>query len=248
MNNMAPFISVVITTYNRQDKFKRALASVLGQTFKDFEVIIVDNASSDGTREYIQSQNDQRIRYIRHESNLGGCAARNTGIKNSKAMYIALLDDDDEWFASRLEKQLKVFEHAPPGLGLVYVGTEIYDEQKQCILKNNVPQYKGRVYERLLLGTILGSVSSVLVKRECFEKAGLFDETLSSCQDWDMWLRLARYFEFDYVDEILVRINVHGEQISTDYSRLIPGRTRMVQKHAEEFSKYPDIYLIHLKR
>jgi len=245
---MMPVVSVVISTYNRREKLKRALQSVFNQTLKDIEIIVVDNASVDGTDAMVKGIEDSRISYIKHDTNKGGPAARNTGIKKARASLIALLDDDDEWFAQKLAKQVSQMTQAPPDIGLVYVGSEIYDEATDKILKVNGPQHQGNVYQRLLWGTILSSVSSVLVRRECFEKVGDFDETLSSCQDWDMWLRIARYFEFDYVDEILVRINMHGEQISTDYAKLIPGRTRMVQKHAEEFAQHPNIYITHLKR
>ena len=164
-----------------------------------------------------------------------------------KASLIALLDDDDEWFPTKLAKQVEQFKQASSNTGLVYTSAEIYDESKQKRISINPTGFRGQLYTRVLLGTIFGS-ATVLIKRECFDSVGMFDEDLSSCQDWDMWLRIAQVFEFDYVDEILVRINVHGDQISSDYGQLIPGRTRMVQKHAKEFEKYPDIYVTHLKR
>jgi len=244
---MTPVVSVVIPTYNRKLMLKRALDSVLNQTLKDIEVIIVDNASVDGTQEFVNSVQDPRISYIRHETNRGGPAARNTGIKSAKASLIALLDDDDEWFPTKLAKQVEMFKQVSADTGLIYTSAEIYDESQQKILSVNPTGSRGQVYTRVLVGTILGS-ATVLIKRECFDRVGVFDEHLSSCQDWDMWLRIAQYFEFDYVDEVLARINMHGEQISTDYAKLIPGRTRMVQKHAQEFKKYPGIYVIHLKR
>jgi glycosyltransferase involved in cell wall biosynthesis len=228
-------VSVVIPTYNRREKLKRAIDSVLAQTFEDFEVIIVDNASTDDTYEMIQSIKDPRVECIRHEKNLGGPAARNTGIRHSRAAYIALLDDDDQWSPQKLEKQMEVFQKASAHVGLVYVGSEIYDENTARVLNTNLPQFKGNVYERLLLSTIIGSVTSVLIRRECFE-------------DWDMWLRISQKYEFDYVPDILARINMHGEQISTNYAALIPGRTRMVEKHWEIFAAHPNIFVVHLKR
>ncbi|MBF0571577.1 MAG: glycosyltransferase [Candidatus Omnitrophica bacterium] len=248
MNGPLPVVSVVISTYNRCEKLERALKSALAQTLKSIEIIIVDNASEDRTAEFVKSVEDQRIRYIRHDTNKGGPAARNTGIKTAQASLVALLDDDDEWLPRKLELQVKKFQESSPCVGLVYVGTEVFDEHKNKILRTNLPAFRGNVYQRLLMGTILGSVSSVLVKKECFEKAGLFDEQLTSCQDWDMWLCIARYYEFEYVSEVLARINMHGDQISTNYASLIPGRTRMVKKHWEEFQEYPEILIVHLKR
>ncbi len=243
-----PVVSVVVSTYNRQKKLARALLSAINQSLKDIEIIVVDNASTDGTEELVRQFHDPRVRYIRHEANAGGGAARNTGIRAAGAEYIALLDDDDQWSPQKLEKQIAKMRQAPVQTGLVYVGTEIYDEHKSIVRQVNHPHYRGEVYQQLLLGTILGSVTSVLVKKECFIKSGLFDETLTSCQDWDMWLRIAQHFEFDFVDEILARINMHGEQISMDFSAMIPGRTRMVEKHWLEFEQHPDIFVVHLKR
>ncbi|MBI4309661.1 MAG: glycosyltransferase family 2 protein [Candidatus Omnitrophica bacterium] len=248
MPGASAIVSVVISTYNRRDKLKRAVTSALNQTVQEFELIVVDNASTDATEEMVKSIKDPRLRYIKHETNKGGPAARNTGIRAAQAPLIALLDDDDEWFAQKLEKQVQRIKQAPDKTGLVYAGTEIYDEHKRHVQQVNRPRYRGNVYHRLLLSTILGSVSSVLIKRECFDKAGLFDEQLTSCQDWDMWLRIAQYFEFDFVDETLARINMHGEQISTNFAALIPGRSRMVAKHEQEFKQHPEIFVVHLKR
>ena len=243
-----PEISVVITTCNRREKLRRAINSVLAQTFTPFEIIVVDNASTDKTFEMIKDIQADRLQYIRHQQNQGGPAARNSGIRAAKAKFIAFLDDDDEWMPSKLEKQYQKMQQSPSAVGLVYAGAEIFDELGQKVTLVNKPQYKGNVYQRLLLGTILSSVSSVLVCKECFDRVGMFDETLTSCQDWDMWLRIAGQYEFQYVDEVLTRINMHGFQISTNYAALIPGRTRMIEKHAGEFKKQPEIYLVHLKR
>ncbi len=245
--NQTPKVSVVISTYNRASMLKRAIQSVLAQTFQDFELIVVDNASTDNTQKIVKSFSDERLRYICHAMNRGGSAARNTGIKNSKGQYIAFLDDDDEWFSQKLEKQVKKMD-ATPLAGLIYVGSEVFNEKKQNIEQVYWPQFRGQLYKRLLLSTIFSSVSNVLIRQECFQKVGLFDEGLTSCQDWEMWLRIACEYEFDFVPEILLRINVHEEHISTNYQSLIPGRTRMVQKHYDEFKKFPSILVVHLKR
>ena len=241
-------VTVVLTTCNRARFLQRAVQSVLAQTWTDFELIIVDNASRDETPRIVKGFADPRIRYVRHAVNLGGPAARNTGIKQARGRYVAFLDDDDQWLPSKLEAQVRKMEDAPPEVGLIYTGTEVIDEQTGALYRRYVPVFRGDVYQRLLMGTILGSVSSVLVRRACFDRVGFFDEELKSCQDWDMWLRLAEHVQFDYVPEVLTRISWHGKQISTDLRSLIPGRTRMVRKHRQRFQRYPEIYVIHLKR
>lgn len=248
MIQSSPAVSVIITTHNRCAKLKRALDSVLTQTFKDFEVIIVDDASSDGTEEFLRLAGDPRVRSIRHTENRGGPEARNTGIRDARGIYIALLDDDDMWFPEKLDKQVKKMESLPEHVGVVYVGTEVFDERKRKCIRVNQPRYRGDVYPRLLLNTIMGSVSSALIRKTCFDKDGGFDPDLRSCQDWDMWLRIARHCQFEFVPEILARINIHGGQISTDYGSLIPGRTRMVLKHEVLFRENPDVWVVHLKR
>ncbi|VAX38260.1 hypothetical protein MNBD_UNCLBAC01-2037 [hydrothermal vent metagenome] len=245
---MNPTISVIISTYNRAPLLKRAISSVLVQTFQNFELIIVNNASVDNTEEVVQFFDDSRIRYVCHDKNKGGPAARNTGIKLAVGKYFAFLDDDDKWLPKKLSKQVKKMDASSEKVGLVYVGTEIVDNKTQKTLRSYEPQFKGNVYKYLLVRTILGSVSSVLIRKECFGKVGLFDEELSSCQDWDMWLRISQEYEFDFVPEFLVKIYMHDVQISNNLAALIPGRTRMVQKHKDKFLQYPEIYVIHLKR
>lgn len=105
-----PKVSVIIPTYNRAHLIGRAIKSVLNQTYKDFEIIIVDDGSTDKTEEVVKDFKDERVRYIRREKNKGGSAARNTGIKAARGEYIAFQDSDDEWLPEKLEKQMKAFE------------------------------------------------------------------------------------------------------------------------------------------
>src|SRR5262245_28149594 len=109
---MTPRISVVIPVLNRAAVVRRAIASVLAQTFQDFEIVVVDDGSTDGTAESVDTLSDRRIRVIRHEQTLGGGAARNTGIRASRAPFVAFLDSDDEWVPTKLEKQLGVFDNS----------------------------------------------------------------------------------------------------------------------------------------
>jgi hypothetical protein len=114
-------------------------------------------------------------------------------------------------------------------------------------LRTYLPEDRGDVHLRLLLGTTIGSPTP-LIRKTCFEKVGLFDQSLKSCQDWDMWKRISDHYEFDYVPEILAIGYRHEKQISSDFSSMIPGRTRMVEKHLAEFRRHPEILVIHLKR
>jgi len=248
MNKESPVVSIIISTCNRAHLIRRAIKSVLGQTFKDFELIVVDDASTDNTEGTVKAFGDERIMYARHGENRGGPAARNTGIKLSRGKYIAFLDDDDEWLPEKLEKQVKKIEEAPDSVGLIYTGSEVKG-RKGDVIRTYYPEFRGDVRKKLLLGSLVGSVSRVLIKKECFTNVGLFDESLKSCQDWDMWKRISDHYEFDFVPEILTRIYLHDDtQISTELESLIKGRKGMVEKYREEFEQHPEILVMHLKR
>ena len=211
---MRPKVSVIIPTYNRDNYLYSAVKSVLNQTFEDFEIIVVDDASTDNTKQIIDKFDDKRIRYIRHKENKGGSAARNTGIKLSKGKFIAFLDDDDLWMPSKLEKQL---DHINKNLEIdaVYTGAWRINKSGK-IIRCNFPSLRGNIFPDILMKNCVGSCSMVLVRKECFNRIGLFDENLSAGQDWDMWIRLAKHYQFDYVNEPLVLYRVHEKRISTN--------------------------------
>ncbi len=241
-----PEVSVIIPTYNRAHLLKRAIESVLRQSFDDFELIVVDDASPDNTPEVVESIDDGRIRYVRLKKNSGGPVARNTGIKKARGRFIALLDDDDEWLPHRLEVQIKKFEELGREFGVVYGGFYYISQQDGRILGKRLPQFRGDVYKQFLKENFVGS-PTLLIRRECFKRAGLFDPKLTSSQDWDMWLRIAKHYKFDYVDEIVAKYYVHGRQISFNMKKYIPGRERFIHKHPD-IRWNPRILSIHLSQ
>ncbi len=243
---MNPHVSVIIPTYNRAHVLKRAIQSVLDQTYPHFELIIVDDGSEDNTEETVKAFRDQRIIYIRHDRNHGGSAARNTAIKSVRGKYIGLLDDDDEWLPEKLEKQLKKFGELPSDFGVVYTGFS-YKSEKSGILSSITPALSGDVYKSLLRECILGSPTP-LIKKEYFSKTGGFDETLPSCQDWDMWIRLSKHCKFAFVPDVLAYHYVHGFQISMNLDAKISGREKLLKKYWKELSEYPEILSVLLNR
>ncbi|MFA4662862.1 glycosyltransferase family 2 protein [Pyrococcus kukulkanii] len=241
-----PTVSVIIPTYNRAQMLVRAIRSVLNQTFEDFELIIVDDASTDDTPKVVEGIRDGRVRYIRLEKNSGGPVARNTGIKKARGKYIALLDDDDEWLPHRLELQVEKMEEVDRNVGVIYGGFYYVSQDTGKIIGRRLPKYRGNVYEHLLRENFIGS-PTLLIKRECFKRAGLFDPKLKSSQDWDMWLRISEYYEFDYVSEIVARYYVHGRQITFNIRKYIPGRERFIRKHPDIY-KNPKVLSLHLSQ
>jgi Glycosyl transferase family 2 len=225
-----PTVSVIIPVYNRAAIVPRAITSVLAQTFPHWELIIVDDGSTDSLESSMKALSDPRIRYIRHGQNRGQSAAQNSGIKMSRGTYVALLDSDDEWFPAKLARDLAAFQTSNSTVGLVYCGKEIVDENDR-LLKIRMPTLRGSVFEQLLAWDFIGSCSRVTVKRDILESAGGFDESFVVGQDWDMWLRVARISEIESVNECLVRRHLGPAQVSGSLRSICEGKARIIEKY-----------------
>ena len=234
-----PIVSVIIPTYNRAHLIDKAINSVLSQTYQDYEIIVVDDASTDNTKEVVKDFTDSRISYIFHTNNLDISAARNSGIKASQGKYIALLDSDDEWLPEKLDKQINKFEKESLKIGVIYTGSYYIDEKGNQIRKVHVPIKEGYIYEDLLRAGGYLCLSSTLIKRECFKKVGLFDENLPPCEDLDMWIRIAKYYKFSYIKDLLVATRIHNNQITNDSEALIEGIKKIQVKYNKELGKRP---------
>jgi len=237
MNGKTPKVSVIIPTYNRAHLVGRAIRSVLNQTYQDFEIIVVDDGSTDNTEEVVKSFNDPRIRYIRHEENRGGSAARNTGIRAARGEYIAFLDSDDEWLPKKLEKQLQKFSQVGRQVAAVYVGREWRDCQREKTVRVFVPRFRGRIFKYLLMENVVGSCTDVMVRKACLEEVGLFDERLPARQDIDLWIRLAKKYEFDFIPEILSIRCLHDDRISADSNRRLRGYEMLLEKYRPDIER-----------
>lgn len=199
---MTKLVSCIITTYNRSDLLSRAISSVLNQTYKSLECIVVDDASTDSTSEVIKDFSDSRLIYIRHKENKHLSAARNTGIRNSRGNLVAFLDDDDKWLPEKLEKQVKCISNSSPQVGLVYCWFDIYKSTEMVEIRH--PQLRGYIFDDLLVSQPLGNGSTLLVKRNVIDQIGLFDETLRRGIDGDFIRRVGQYYEIEVVPEVLV--------------------------------------------
>lgn len=232
MPGMRPAVSIIIPTYNREKLVCKAIKSVLKQTFNDFELIVVDDASTDHTQTAVEQFQDSRIRYLPHQHNAGVCAARNTGLAAAQGHYIAFLDSDDEWLSDKLEKQVIRFERAPNQVGVIYTWLQIIDEQGN-IQKLRQPTAQGSLQQDLIYDNFIGTPSTLMVKSEYIEKTSGFDIRLRCCEDWDMWLQLARYCEFDLIAEPLVQYRNHGEKGrgSTNSYAVVEGHLIFLKKH-----------------
>ncbi len=230
-----PLVSVVIPTYNRAATVGSAIESVLRQTEQDFEVLVVDDASTDDTEGAVARFGDPRVKYIQQSVNRGDAAARNAGITNSTGHYIAFLDDDDQWIPEKLAWQIAEFEKGGDRLRLVYGGRETFFTATG---RSSVLRLPDDVETQLRWFKI--TTSTVMVRRAGIEEVGLFDEDILYCSDYDLWIRLWRAgFRIAYIDRPLVRYFVHGNALSDNPRKMIAGEERLLKKHAEFFAEDP---------
>ena len=198
---MPPIVSVIIPAYNRASTIARSVESALAQTLRDLEVIVVDDGSSDKTRDVVQSIRDERLTLICHATNLGAAAARNTGMKASQTKYIAWLDSDDEWFPEKLQTQLDVFQHTASDVKACYCAHERVEQGRMRI---HLPQQKDR--KKLFLGCDLGPGTTLLFERTVLDQVGYLDESLGRYEDWDWLLRYCSIYGLVGLERPLARV------------------------------------------
>src|SRR3989339_57767 len=196
-------VSVVIPSFNYATYTAQAVESVLAQTFCDFEIIVVDDGSTDGTRDAMRNFGD-KIYYI-YKENGGVSSARNLGIKVAKGKYIAFLDCDDLWLSNKLEESLKGF--MDEDVGLVYTNIFLIDFAGEIISENKCSGFSGYVSKRLLLSNFINN-PTVIVKKECFSSVGFFDEKMFCAADWDMWLRISEHYQIKHIAETLSKYRI----------------------------------------
>lgn len=224
----SPRVSVLIPAYNHARFLPETLDSVMGQTFQDIEVFVVDDGSTDGTRRVVE-QYGPAVRYV-WQANAGPAAARNRGVTVSHAELLAFLDADDRWYPGKIAAQVAYLD-AHPEAGVVFTKFLVTDEAGQPLyLYPPIFRYGAKALEALLIWPY-GSMSTALVRRACLEKVGLFDERLTGAEDWDLWLRVASHYGFGYVDAVLATYRQSAGSQS---------RGRMAQAAPEMFRRVLD--------
>jgi glycosyltransferase involved in cell wall biosynthesis len=207
-----PKVSVIIPTYNRLPMLKEAVDSVLAQNFEDFELIVVDDGSTDGTADEIVKYGG-RVKLLQHKENRGVSASRNTGITHAKGKYIAFLDSDDLWVKGKLKIQT-TFLDENPHYPLCYTDEIWIRKGKRVNPMLKHAKYSGWIFEKCLpLCTI--SPSSAMMRKTLFSRVGLFDEALPVCEDYDLWLRISARFPIFFIDKkLIVKRGGHADQLS----------------------------------
>ncbi len=199
-------VSVVVPVYNRANELKRALRSVLQQSYQDFEVVVVDDASTEDISGAVAELGDSRIRVITKPVNEGAAAARNSGILAARGRWVAFLDSDDEWLPKKLEIQIGQLAARPNGARISCTGYVILHLQERRAREFR-PRPQDGLARQLVWGCSLSPGTTLVAERTCFDEIGLFDVTLRRFEDWDWLMRYARHYPIAIAPEILARIN-----------------------------------------
>jgi len=229
-------VSVLVPSYNSVSTLPAALESALDQTFDDFEILLIDDGSTDSTREVVAGfvQNHPgKIRYI-YQENMGLAAARNTGIRAARGELIALLDADDQWLPWRLERGVACLQRHSQA-GLVHANIHWMDEQGHIMDApiRDLSFLKGNMFKNIFLRKAHVACPTALFRKVCCDKVGMFDEELTrlGCEDRELWLRIAKEFDVIYLNEILSNYRVSSSSMSRNQEKMYQARMYVVDKH-----------------
>ncbi|MDD5005988.1 MAG: glycosyltransferase [Candidatus Omnitrophica bacterium] len=248
-NNAQPVFSIIIPAYNQGWLLKKALESVLRQEFDNYEVIIIDDGSTDNTREIVNSFQDVRIKYY-YQNNSRLAIARNTGIKHAKGKYVAFLDADDIWYSEKLKKCYEIIMKNPDKDLICH--NEIMKDISGRIIRNLFyGPYETGMFRRLLFKGNCLSPSATVVKKDVLVDVGMFRENpeFFSVEDYDLWLRLSKEYKFYFIPEILGEYIIHGKNMSLDIERQANHEVEVVKQNFKEYKekRILDFYLISLR-
>ncbi|MEW6614110.1 MAG: glycosyltransferase [Thermodesulfobacteriota bacterium] len=240
-----PKVSVIIPTYNRANFLEEAIESVLFQNYKDFELIVVDDGSTDETRNIVRRYTDEIV-YI-YQNKRGVSCARNMGIKNSSGEYIAFLDSDDKWSPDKLAYQMDFFAHNPDAL-ICYTEEIWFRNNARVNPMRKHRKYSGMIFDKVLPLCII-SPSSVMLKRELFfDRIGFFDESLPACEDYDMWIKIAASYPIYLIETpLIIKRGGHHDQLSRNFVGLDRFRIKALVNILESGILSPEQYKASLK-
>lgn len=206
-----PTVSIILPCYNGERWLPETISSIRAQTFQDFELIIIDDGSTDGTPALLESvAREPRIKVIR-QSNRGIPATHNRGLEESRGEFIAFIHQDDLWLPEKLALQVEAFRRGDPSVGVVYGQAYHIDETGRVIKLRQPPEYPQiELLRRFIEEGNFVPIITTLIRRACFDRVGLQDETLYGCDDYDLWLRLAPHFAFLRLDVPLAKLRYHG--------------------------------------
>lgn len=233
-----PLVSVIIPTYNRKNTILASVNSVLNQTYKNIELIVVDDCSTDDTEKTVKSIDDSRIKYIKLEKNSGACVARNKGIEISRGEFIAFNDSDDLWLPEKINSQLDFFYKNNAEIS--FCKMECRTPENNFI--HNFPniEFDKKISYKNLLKYNSASTQTIFGKTNCFKEI-IFDSTMPRLQDWDEVLRLSQKFRVFYQNKILVHTFFQKDSISTHPEKGVLAMEMLFEKHKDAILSDPEI-------
>ncbi|MBP3950070.1 glycosyltransferase family 2 protein [Bacillus suaedae] len=233
-----PFFTVIMPTYNRSAIMKEAIESVLKQTFSDFEIIVIDDHSTDDTEKVITDLNDERIIYKKNTRQKGGGGARNEGIFSAKGSWIAFLDDDDVWLEEKLEKFYERIAQADAETGLVYSAFTYYDFKQRKELKLYSHGKEGWIRDSLLYTNWIGTYSAVAIESKLLKELDGLDESFSSYQDLELYVRVSEKAKVAFINQSLTLYRVDNtDNISKSFEKKLNGNLNFYTKYKEDIHK-----------
>jgi len=232
-----PQVSIILPTYNRLRSLPRAVQSVLGQTCRDFELIVVDDGSSDGSAAWLEGLKEPRLRLLRLGGRSGAARARNAGIRAAQAPLIAFQDSDDEWLPRKLELQLGLLQASPAEVGWVGGGY-----RADAGVVSSAALVRGSGYDGELLVGAPFVTPTWLVRREVLLDAGLFDETLPCLEDWDLIFKLADRCRFRAVAEVVLVRHGSEDSLYADVDKRRRGLEVILERHRRRWQAEPARY------
>ena len=237
MKNENPLISVVIPVYNRAHLIEKTINSVSEQSYKNLEIIIVDDCSTDNIEELIKKLNNLQIRFFKQKMNMGPSAARNRGVEEAKGELIAFLDSDDEWYPDKIEKQVKQLVELDGNTVLVYSGFEMIDFTTGGKIGEKLSTVD--LCKNFISGTFLltPQPSTTLVRKSAFKEVGGFDINLKANEDTELAIKLCKKYKLIPTNEILVKVTRNHNQLMGNLKNYIEAREIILQKHSNYLSK-----------
>lgn len=254
----SPEVTVITITRNRAQLLSRAIKSVLNQSYKLFNYIIVDGASTDDTQNIVKYFKDERIIYIQQKENLHPVISIDQAVNLTQSKYITFLDDDDEYLPTKIEKQLDLMETLSEDYGLVYCWMDYFDDTNNKLVREHHPSNRGNIFYHCIEKQSMGGTPTLFIRRKVYQEVNGWNKNLKYIADWEFNTRIARKYLVDYVPEVLVKVHINHnyerQMISqAKYSskiRLINQidfHNHFLAEFREGFEKYPLKKSEHLK-
>jgi glycosyltransferase involved in cell wall biosynthesis len=241
--NICPLVTVIAGCYNHARFLRECLDSILSQSYTNIQLIITDDCSLDGSPALIDSwirTNGVNCQFLKHEKNLGLCKTVNEALSLARGKYISGVSTDDVWLPGKLQTQVELMEQLPDKVGVIYSDALQMDEEGNLLEQTFIDAHRrfgvkptGKLHEHLWEGNFIPAMTA-LTRRECFDRVGLYDETLFY-EDWDMWLRIARQYEFYYSDAVSAQYRIVSNSMAHgNPDKMLLAGFQMCRKHIEK--------------